>query len=306
MTGQETPPVSGEPDRRWTISDVRGRGSSLEKGLATVHSMLLQAADGSEFRLGRINTSDCEEHKAEIIAVAGPRRFDRCPICLAPDPSSDEHVPPKAIGGSVMTSTCQRCNNRFGSVLERALVDWWEDAIGSVLFSHESVRGARKTSRVLMRQKDTGEFALVLDGGSIDSEIMQRMIAQPDFAMTYSPPDARRYRLAALKSAYLGACLLTKSIPETPEAIAIRAELMAVRDLPRRARPNSSALCDRLSITKSQGPAVPGEIALVRTNPSDGGASEFAISLSRTLMVSWPIGGYLVSVDDKADRDRSY
>ncbi|MFD4613393.1 HNH endonuclease [Streptomyces sp. NPDC058440] len=269
--------------------------------MAAVHSMVLQAADGSELRLGRIDTSDGVEYEAEIVAVAEPRRFDRCPICLAPDPSSDEHVPPKAIGGSVMTSTCQRCNNRFGSVLERALVDWWEDAVGSVSFSHENVRGARKTSRVLMRQKDSGEFVLFLDGGPVDPEIMQSMLAQPSFAMTYSPPDIRRYRLAALKSAYLGACLLTKSIPETPEAIAIRAELMEVRDLPRRTRPKASALCDRLSITKSQGPAVLGEIALVKTNPPDGAAPEFAISLSRTLMVSWPIGGYLVSVDDKGN-----
>jgi hypothetical protein len=62
-------------------------------------------------------------------------RFDRCPTCLEPGPASKEHVPPAAIGGSVMTSTCHRCNSQLGSVLESALVDWWEDALGSVSFS---------------------------------------------------------------------------------------------------------------------------------------------------------------------------
>ncbi|MFE3884554.1 HNH endonuclease [Streptomyces lydicus] len=252
--------------------------------------MLLQSQAGSEMRIERLDASDQLAIHAEVIAVAQPLTFDRCPICLTPEPFSKEHVPPEALGGAVMTSTCHRCNNQFGSLLESALIDWWEDAIGSVSFSHADVPGARRTARVLQRQTDSGEFVLLLDRGRMDPAITERMIAEAVIEMAYSPPDPRRYRLAALKSAYLGACLLLKSIPETPEAVAIRDELMSVRDLPRRQRPAISRLCAELSLAKSQGPAAPGEIALVRTRPADGSAPELAISLARTLLVAWPIG----------------
>lgn len=48
----------------------------------------------------------------DIIALAEPITFDRCSICLQPDPTSREHVPPEAIGGSVMTLTCPICKTR--------------------------------------------------------------------------------------------------------------------------------------------------------------------------------------------------
>ena len=41
--------------------------------------------------------------------------FDLCPICLDPEPTSEEHVPPQSLGGRVMTLTCNRCNNDLGT-----------------------------------------------------------------------------------------------------------------------------------------------------------------------------------------------
>lgn len=49
--------------------------------------------------------------------------------------------------------------------------------------------------------------------------------------MSFQRPDPHRYRLAALKSAYLGACLLLGEIPESPDADEIRTEILAARDL---------------------------------------------------------------------------
>ncbi|MFK3736031.1 HNH endonuclease, partial [Streptomyces sp. NPDC088090] len=279
------------------VEDVRGRGSSTEKGLATAHSMNLRGPDGSDFRVGRLSHNDDSGIGIEFIAYAKPMRFERCPICLAPDPSSDEHVPPKSLGGSVMTSTCEDCNNKFGSLFERTLADWWEDALGFVSFGHQEVRGARKMPRILMRQKDSGEPVFFVAGGRIDPDIAEQMVPESTLEVMFTPPDPNRYRLAALKSAYLGACLLTRSIPETPEADSIRAELMHARNLRTRERPEISPLCANLTVAKTDGPAAPGEIALVRTRPSDGAAPEVAISLARTLLVSWPIGGYLVPID---------
>jgi len=257
-----------------------------------------QRADGAEFIIGRVDVSDHQAVELDVLALARPMRFDRCPICLEPDPASKEHVPPAAIGGSVMTSTCHRCNSQLGSVLESALVDWWEDAFGSVSFSHDDVAGRRRASRILIRQKDTGEPALVLHRG-IDPAINSMLASGGRVEMRCSPPDEHRCRLAALKGAYLAACLLLRSIPETPEAKAVRAELTAVRDLPRKRCPKISELCAGLKIRKSQGPAVPGEIALVQVRPSDGRAPEIAVCLARTLLVTWPVGGYLVGVDAK-------
>lgn len=54
----------------------------------------------------------------------------RCPICLTPFTESEaragttvtlEHVPPKAVGGSVMCLTCTKCNAHAGSTVDQAV-----------------------------------------------------------------------------------------------------------------------------------------------------------------------------------------
>ena len=287
----------------WVPREIRGRGASGEKGLATAHSMRLQGPGDAEFVVGRLQRNH-EIVDVEILALAGQMTFDRCPICLEPAPTCREHVPPAAIGGSVMTRTCTRCNNELGSRLEAPLVDWWEDAVGSVSLSHDDVPGPRRAARVLLRQKDTSEPVLLL--GRVDPAIRRRFGPGTQFSMTFTEPNRGRYRLAALKSAYLAACLLLRSIPETPEAEAIRAELIAARDAPRKRQVQVSPLCEGLQIWKSHGPAVPGEIALVRTQPAEAAAPLIALSLARTLLVSWPAGGCLVTADSDGTPTATY
>lgn len=306
MMEQETDPESkSSAAPPWIVREVMGRRSSPEKGLAAFHSITAQRADGAEFTAGRVGATDQRAVAVDILSLGEPMTFDRCPICLEPRPTSKEHVPPAALGGSVMTTTCQRCNNQAGSVLESELINWWEDAVGSVSLSHKDVPGYRRASRMLIRQKDTGEPVLVLRRG-IDPAISSRMAPGERIEMRCSIPDQPRYRLAALKSAYLAACLLVRSIPETPEATAVRAELTAAMDLPRRQQPEIGGPSVNLRISRSQGPAAPGEIALVQTRPSDGSAPEIAISLARTLLVGWPIGGYLVRCDAAGNPDGAH
>ena len=277
------------------MTNVRGRGSNGEKGLAAAHSMNLVGPDGSELHVQRMDFLDSDEVHAKIIVVAQPRRFDRCPICLDAEPTTREHVPPEAIGGAVVTWTCGPCNNVLGSRLDTALLDWWEDVVATVSMSHSEVPGPRKVGKVLLRQDGTGKFVLLFS--KMDNEIAQRLGTGENFTMEYSRPDPHRWQLAALKNAYLGACLLIGEIPETPEADAIRAELIRVRDSPPRQRPEKSDLCAGLLIARTAGPAVPGEIALAVIQESATDPPMYAVSLARTLMVSWPIGGHLIQVN---------
>lgn len=291
---EDDPPTGAAVPQGWVLRKIRGRGTAGGKGLATAHAMTLQGPGDAEFVVGRLKRS-YEALDLEVVAVASSMKFDRCPICLEPEPTSKEHLPPAAIGGSVMTTTCTRCNNELGSRLDAPLIDWWEDAVGSVSLAHAEVPGARRAARILLREKDTGEPVLLL--GRVDPAIRSRFGPGTQLSMSFAEPDRARYRLAALKNAYLGACLMRRQIPETPQAVAIRAELVAARDAGRREALEVSPLCDGLQIWKSHGPAVPGEIALVCIQPPDAASPIFALSLARTLVVSWPTGGYLVTAE---------
>jgi hypothetical protein len=145
--------------------------------------------------------------------------------------------------------------------------------VGSVSLSHDDVPGAGRAARVPLRQKATGEPVLLL--GRVDPAIRSRFRPGTQFSMSFTEPARACYRLAGLKNAYLAACLLLQAIPGTPQAVAIRAELLAARDAPHNQLPKLSPLCDGPQIWKSHGPAVPGEIALVRTQPADAAGPSF-------------------------------
>ncbi|WP_147384765.1 hypothetical protein [Nocardioides cavernaquae] len=70
--------------------------------------------------------------------------------------------------------------------------------------------------------------------------------------MAVPTPDPRRWRLALLKHVYLAACLQLRSVPDTADARAIRADLIAARDNPIKARPPASVAADRLTVYRSE------------------------------------------------------
>lgn len=194
-----------------------------------------------------------------------------------------------------MTLTCVDCNNKLGSTAEADLISRWEDAPIAASFTHEALRGARKLRNVYLRQSEKGE-PVVVSRGNPDPEIARVMVPGSRFELRFVMPDTNRCRLAVLKHAYLGACLLIQEIPESVEADAIRAELMAARWLSARESPSISQLAASLRFAFAQGPGVPGEVCLAQAT-SAAGVTWMAISLSRTLLVEWPFTGAFAGRD---------
>lgn len=155
--------------------------------------------------------------------------FNDCPICGDPATTA-EHVPPAAIGGRVVTRTCERCNNQLGTRVEPDLIDWVDGAVGRVAFTGEAVMGPRCAHRVLHRTTPTGEFVLVIDGRFDES--IRDLLNAGEVEFTATAPDPNRLALAALKQAYLSACVHLRAIPAGTEQL--RAELLLARDAPSR------------------------------------------------------------------------
>lgn len=240
----------------------------------------------------RTPTSAAEPVTSQVFALAQYQAFDRCPICLDPNPTSREHLPPDSMGGSVMTLTCETCNNEFGSKFENHLLNWWDDAM-QARFAGDGVPGNRRTPRILVRETEEGAPVIMFDQGTVDPGI-RTMLTGDSFTAEWTAPDMARVRVAALKNAYLAACLITHQIPESWRATAVRSELLAARDAPRNARVALSDETRALHLGRSHSGAEPGEIALILT-PHPDGTTEFSVSLARTLSVTWPLEPLQVS-----------
>lgn len=241
------------------------------------------------------------DRESRVIIASGRVDFRRCPICLIPAngaPLTEEHVPPEGIGGSVLTMTCARCNNTYGSEFERHLVDWYADAV-NVHWSSDSIRGNRKTPRVLIRQTSDGSPLLMLDRGRVDSAVVDMLAGRAGdrFSMRATIPPPRRVTIAVLKSAYLAVCVLTRSIPQGERSDNVRELLVAARDDP-----------DGLAWPHEQEVFGPLGYAKLHREPSAGAAylildprgdePEMAINMGNVLVASWPIdpwGGFTAS-----------
>ena len=185
-----------------------------------------------------------------------------------------------------MTMTCSACNNGLGSKVEAELQDWFDYALVSVSFEHEDVPGRRRARRLLYRNGPSG-FCLLIEG-DLAPEI-QQMLDDGTFQLHYRRPDPRRYRLAALKHAYLAACLYLGYVPDLPDAEAIRADLLLARDSPKQSRQPASEHADRLAIYRSHAPPKGPSLAIVATRPDKAAVRrEYLISLAGVMFVSWP------------------
>jgi hypothetical protein len=240
-----------------------------------------------------------------VFTTKPPIAVPICPICM--DTATDrEHVPQENLGGSVMTLTCQRCNNMLGTRVEAELQHWFDDAMVNVRFhNQDEVPGMRRVPPLYFRKATDGdEFAIFVDG-PLTPEV-QQMFASGTFNMNYRLPDERRYKLALLKHAYLAACLLLRRVPDTPDARAIRADLIAGRDTPKRSRPPRSKAADRLTVYRSgagkQGP--PLALVAQQHPEADDTNPTVLISLAGVLFVTWPLEdcppGTWVEIDDAA------
>jgi hypothetical protein len=220
-----------------------------------------------------------------VIREIEAHRFDRCPVCLAPAPGSAEHVPSAALGGQARTWTCEPCNNGLGRI-EAELIDWRDDALRHTRATADALLGARKLPRLLRRRTPDGQFVLIVDGPMHPDA--EPMLKGHEFSLQFTPPDPNRYKLAALKHAYLAACLDLRAIPKTPSADLIRHDLRAARDATSRAGVPVSeyALSMPLMRTHEQ-PGRPSITLGIVRRPD--GLAEIWIALAGTIAVPWPL-----------------
>lgn len=158
-----------------------------------------------------------------------PVRFSICPICLSDDRLTAEHVPMSAIGGSVMTYTCQACNNILGSHSEEELRKAFhaEVPVEAESTGESALKGTRRASGYLRRS-------------ALRDPIVFVETSHPEFSslLAVDGPTNLRYRLldpflveiALLKYSYLAACMWLEAVPATKSADAVRRTLLAVRD----------------------------------------------------------------------------
>lgn len=248
--------------------------------------VVIDLEDGQQMT-GRMPSPVGERVDTRIVLVPFDYfEFAECPICLTPNPDSREHVPPSSMGGSVLTLTCLRCNNEFGSRFESHLQTWYEGSTGRVRISGPAVNGRRNAGEFLLRITETGEPLLMQDGRA--DPAIQELLDGGQVDMHFIEPDVSAIKIGAIKNAYLAACLHLKEVPRTDRAEEIREELVAARDSVRGGRLQLSPLFQSIRLSRSNATPVPGAIELVAF-AGETDQLEFAISFSRVFAVDWPL-----------------
>ncbi|CAM5282787.1 HNH endonuclease [Leifsonia shinshuensis] len=268
------------------LESVIGRGNG--RGIPELSHAVFRMADGSKLEARMPRPTGVEVPFRGLPVLFSFIDFDVCPICLEPEPDSQEHVPPHSIGGNALTMSCERCNNEFGSKYEPHLRDWYEGSLGTVRLSSAAVMGARFAGEFLLRETADGGFML-LQQGKRDPESDRVLEAGGQFQMEYITADRARSHIAAVKSAYLAACLAVRAIPTGSRADALRAELVAARDTPRDNSIELSPLMKSIRVARTAGTVNPGEILLMAPTELETDDVGFVISFNRVFAVDWPL-----------------
>lgn len=151
--------------------------------------------------------------------------FDVCPICLDPEPTSEEHVPPRSLGGRVMTLTCNGCNNDLGTAENelRRLLNL--ETTAHIETTDGSVRGRRSAEVALRRSVDDSARAFVRSAAPEFDSVVNSGAGMASFRQL----DMAQVSAAALKHSYLAACLVQREVPDTEGVDRVRTVLLAAR-----------------------------------------------------------------------------
>ncbi len=295
----EVPPDAGAVEQSptagpWSgeVLEVTGRGSDGTRGLPPVHSMTVTGPDGQGMTFRPAALDEGIRTRVHVFGAPEGRNFDMCPICGSTEDLTREHVPQHDLGGTVMTYTCGPCNNGLGSRVEDELRHWFDDAIFDVRFSGGDVPGRRKVPRILLRPDSEGRVGMIFDAGKIDPALDAIMMSGTG-EIEYSVPNPRVWRVAALKHAYLAACLALGEIPNTNHAGAVRGVLVATRDRERGELPPETGLSKGLRLARSHQPAQGPTVLLVALVDAEGLPKDYGFSFAGTLFVSWPLDASL-------------
>ncbi len=279
-------PWSGE------VLEVTGRGSDDTQGLPPAHSMTITGPDGRGMRFGPAVRDEGNLVRVHVFGVPEKRNFDMCPICGSTEDLTREHVPQRNLGGTVMTYTCRPCNNGLGSGVENELRHWFDDAIFDVRFSGGEVPGRRKVPRILLRPDSENRVGMIFDAGEIDPAL-DTILRSGAGQIEYGVPNPKVWRVAALKHAYLAACLALGEVPDTDHAAAVRGVLVATRDRERGQLPPETGLSKGLRLARSHQPAQGPTVLLVALVDAEGRPTDYGVSFAGTLFVSWPLDAAL-------------
>jgi hypothetical protein len=227
--------------------------------------------------------------------------FEWCPICLNESAQlSREHVPPESLGGDVRTLTCLPCNNRLGSRVEDEFVAWWNDELCVVRFSNpqSEILGHRFAESVAIRYATDGSPVFVVKGGARDE--IKAMLQAGNLVAEFRSPDSVRYRIAALKQAYLAACILMRSIPTTHQSEALRQQLIAARDAPDSGSVPSSEIAAALRLARASERAENLPTLATCAVKENGETIWMGVLLGGSIAVEWPPLGVHVTNGEHA------
>lgn len=283
------------------ITRVSGRNTATGgRGLPRVAEIEITHHDGRTIEAKLPALQNVPRGKVTIVREIVRAEFPVCPICLDAAGDTKEHVPPKPLGGSVMTYTCRACNAGLGSRTESAMQDWFDSAF-RISYTRDGAPAHFGHNRVLFRQTAEGEFVLLHEKGEKSPNVLGDALRAGGQVMSHQAwPHPNQYKTGLLKSAYLAACLSLRGVPICESALEIRAELLNARDAPSRSAVAMGDRAQELKVYRTGSVASGPPLALVRTvpeqsreNDSHDGAKpstegEYLISLAGTLLVSWP------------------
>lgn len=221
--------------------------------------------------------------RLDVIVV---ERFDfaTCPICGGAAPDHEEHVPPQSLGGKVMTLTCQRCNNDFGTAEEefRSLFDL--EMVMNAEALDGSVPGRRRATVTLRSAPGRPNEFFVRSASPGFEEIRSSGRA----VLTPKTLDMAMVAAAALKHSYIAVCLHNREIPETGEADLVRRILVAARD---RNRDALAAGLNKLEFAIPMGwiEAPPGSPPVLLRKVERGGTIAWEFLLGGNIQLLWPL-----------------
>lgn len=235
-------------------------------------------------------TPEVDQWEYHSIMEAARADFDRCPICDAPGPLTDEHVPPAPLGGSVLVQTCSRCNNTYGS-FEDALLKRAESRF-TMGVRGPGFRGERSIPDVILRRSADGDLVLTTWNGF-----------WPDWADPLFREQGHEFQLerrcdclayaAMVKNGFLAACALNPGIVTDPQAWPVaqllRRQLVAWRDTPNGAHLEVAEGLLRLHVRYDAPQQDVPRVELCEARHRETRQQIHVLRLGYQLVIAWPI-----------------
>lgn len=235
--------------------------------------------EGEELRFSKYTSKETGRIDVALVPRFG---FPVCPICLEPDPDEAEHVPPESLGGKVMTWTCKKCNNDFGTAEDklRSFIDLETTA---QIEATDGTLPGKRAAKVAFRSSQGRPNGMFIRSAATGFE---EILGAGSGKLSVKPLEMALVHASLLKHAYLAACLTNRQIPMTTEAEQIRAVLLAARD-------READALERTQKVLGFEPAVgwieaPGAPPVLLTETEETGELRWLFMLGGRFVVQWP------------------